>query len=189
MAKQINLYFVFISFMASSSIKIAVGSTNRVKIDAVREAIKMININAVIESVNVDSGVSKQPYCEETFIGARNRAYNALAKVKADIGIGIEGGICTKHEKVLAYAVVYAKGNDGLENFAYSAAFALPNKVVEMINKGYELGDVIDKVYNKTNSKFNEGAVGILTKVISRKDLYVQPVIMALYPFYNAEVL
>ncbi|MEM3280889.1 MAG: purine NTP phosphatase, partial [Saccharolobus sp.] len=28
-------------------------------------------------------------------------------------------------------------------------------------------------------------AVGLLTKVIDRKMLYVQPIIMALYPLYN----
>lgn len=170
-------------------IKIAVGSKNKVKVESVIKAVELLNLNAEIISINVESGVPAQPFCDETYIGAKNRATRALEKTTADIGIGIEGGVCEIHNKMLAYAVVFAKGRDGNENFAYSASFTLPEKVAKTVKEGLELGYAIDKIYNMQGTKFNEGAVGILTRVITRKDLYVQPVIMALYPFYNKEVL
>ena len=164
---------------------IAVGSTNKVKLEAVKEAIRIIGINAEVIGLNVDSGVPPQPFCHETFIGAKNRAYNALRITKADLGIGIEGGICTYENRYLAFAAVYAVNKEGIENFSFSMAFSLPASMVKYILDGKELGEATDLVFSTKGSKQKEGAIGYLTKVITRKDLYVQPVIAALYPFYN----
>jgi len=164
---------------------VAVGSTNKAKVEAVKEALKIIGINAEVISLNVESGVSPQPFCHETFVGAKNRAYNALKNSKADLGIGIEGGICIYENKYLAFAVVYAVNREGIENFSFSMAFSLPSLMVKHILDGKELGEATDIVFSTKGSKQQEGAIGYLTKVISRKDLYVQPVIAALYPFYN----
>lgn len=167
---------------------VSVGSTNKTKVEAVKEAIKIIGLNAEIISIEVPSGVSEQPFCEETLIGARNRAIRALRKTNADIGIGIEGGICVENFTMLAYAIVYAVDKNGTENFAKSASFTLPKNVAKYIANGIELGEAIDIIFSTKNSKYNEGAVGILTKYIDRKRLYVDPVILALYPFYNKEI-
>ncbi len=167
---------------------VSVGSKNRTKVDAVKEALNIIGLKANVISVDVDSGVSSQPYCKETLFGARNRAIRALISSNADLGIGIEGGICFEFNKVLAFAVVYVVDKDGNENFSKSAAFILPPKVVRYLRQGIELGYAIDKVYSKSGSKYSEGAVGILTKYVDRKRLYVDPVILALYPFYNKNI-
>ncbi|MBB5253443.1 inosine/xanthosine triphosphatase [Sulfurisphaera ohwakuensis] len=164
---------------------VAIGSTNKAKVEAVKEALKIIGLNADVISVNVESGVSSQPFCHETFVGARNRAYNALNATNADIGIGIEGGICYYENKYLAFAVVYAANKEGLENFSFSMAFSLPSTMVKHILEGKELGEATDLIFSTKDSKQHEGAIGYLTKVITRKELYIQPVIAALYPFYN----
>ncbi|BFH72523.1 inosine/xanthosine triphosphatase [Sulfurisphaera javensis] len=164
---------------------VAVGSTNRAKVEAVKEALKIIGIKAEVISVNVDSNVSSQPFCHETFVGAKNRAYNALKLANADIGIGIEGGICIYEQRYMAFAVVYAANKEGKENFSFSMAFSLPSIMVKHILEGKELGEATDLIFSTKGSKQHEGAIGYLTKVITRKDLYVQPVIAALYPFYN----
>lgn len=164
---------------------VVIGSTNKAKVEAVKEALKIIGLNAEIKSVKVDSGVSPQPFCHETYVGARNRAYNALKLTNADIAIGIEGGICKYELKYFAFAVVFAVSKQGKENFSFSMAFSLPPSLVKHILEGKELGEATDIVFSTRGSKQYEGAIGYLTKVISRKDLYVQPVIAALYPFYN----
>lgn len=164
---------------------VAVGSTNKAKVEAVKEALRIIGTEAEVISLNVESGVSSQPFCHETFVGAKNRAYNVLKNAKADLGIGIEGGICVYENKYLAFAVVYAVNREGIENFSFSMAFSLPALMVKHILDGKELGEATDIVFSTKGSKQQEGAIGYLTKVISRKDLYVQPVIAALYPFYN----
>lgn len=167
---------------------VAIGSTNKAKIEAVKEALRIIGWEAEVVSVKVDSGVSSQPFCEETFVGAKNRAYNALKITKADIGIGIEGGICIHDNKYFAYAVVYAVNKEGLENYSFSMAFSLPSTIVKHVLEGKELGEATDIVFSVKNSKQYEGVIGYLTKYITRKDLYVQPVIAALYPFYNKDL-
>lgn len=167
---------------------ISVGSTNKVKIEAVKEALNIIGLNATVIGVEVPSNVSPQPFCEETLVGARNRAIRALRKTNADIGIGIEGGICVENYTMVAYAVVYAINKDGMENFSKSASFTLPKNVIRDLANGMELGEAIDREFYTKDSKYNEGAVGILTKYIDRKRLYVDPVILALYPFYNKEI-
>jgi non-canonical (house-cleaning) NTP pyrophosphatase len=49
-----------------------------------------------------------------------------------------------------------------------------------------ELGHADDLVFNKSNSKQENGAVGILTEnVIDRAEFYKQAVILALIPFKN----
>ncbi|MEM0363079.1 MAG: DUF84 family protein [Sulfolobaceae archaeon] len=164
---------------------VAVGTKNQVKISAVKEALDILKLKYDLVSVEVDSGVSAQPFCDETYVGARNRAYNALKAVNADIGIGIEGGICYVYNRFIANAVVYVVSKDGIENFSISASFTLPKSIVVLVLNGKELGEATDLVFNVNNSKMSEGAVGLLTKVIDRKMLYVQPIIMALYPLYN----
>jgi inosine/xanthosine triphosphatase len=164
---------------------IAVGSKNPVKINAVREALEILNLKYDIIAVEVDSGVGPQPFCDETYVGARNRAINAMRNTNADISIGIEGGICYVYNRFIANAVVYVITKEGIENFAISASFTLPKSIVSLVLQGKELGEASDIVFNVDNSKMREGAIGLLTRVIDRKKLYVQPIIMALYPVYN----
>jgi non-canonical (house-cleaning) NTP pyrophosphatase len=68
--------------------RIAVGSGNPVKRDAVQAALS----EATVESVAVESGVSEQPWGDETIQGARNRAERALGD-DHDLAVGLEGGV------------------------------------------------------------------------------------------------
>lgn len=87
-------------------IKIAVGTSNKSKIQAVVDALKKCNFITthhdqeqpqfeVVGVSGVDSNVSSQPFsASETRIGALNRARGALEKCRdAEFGIGLEGGI------------------------------------------------------------------------------------------------
>jgi non-canonical (house-cleaning) NTP pyrophosphatase len=102
-----------------NSLKIAVGSSNPCKIDAVKRALQralgnnnsnnnnntleeedFINLNVEIEGFSVESGVADQPFGDdETREGAQNRAQSAYAKFKTKHGeyphlaIGLEGGL------------------------------------------------------------------------------------------------
>ncbi|AWR96539.1 DUF84 family protein [Acidianus sulfidivorans JP7] len=167
---------------------VSIGSKNKTKVEAVKEALNIVRIDAKVIDVEVESGVPNQPLCKETLIGARNRAIKSLKITNSDIGIGIEGGICIEEYKMLAFAVVYVVDKYGNENFSKSASFVLPKNVVKRISNGIELGYAVDMEYSRHDSKHSEGAVGILTKYIDRKKLYVEPVILALYPFYNKEI-
>ncbi|AAK42400.1 DUF84 family protein [Saccharolobus solfataricus] len=167
-------------------VTIALGSKNPVKISATKEALEILRLNWDLIATDIDSGVDKQPFCDQTYVGARNRALNAIKATNADIGLGIEGGVCNVYGKFIANAVVYVITKEGVENFAISSSFTLPSSIVSLILQGKELGEASDIIFKTINSKTKEGAVGLLTNnIIDRKTLYVQPIILALYPIYN----
>jgi len=76
--------------------KVAVGSHNPIKIEAVRLAFETLwpEKDWSVSAVKVSSGVSNQPMSDKEAIkGARNRAQEAIEKEKAYYGVGLEGGL------------------------------------------------------------------------------------------------
>ncbi|MCA9920732.1 MAG: DUF84 family protein, partial [Anaerolineales bacterium] len=74
--------------------KVAVGSTNPVKVTAVRRTVNRAWPDAEVTAVSVPTGVSEMPMTDaETIAGARNRAIAARDRLSADFGIGLEGGV------------------------------------------------------------------------------------------------
>ena len=70
--------------------KVVVGSTNPVKVSAVKEVLKETNYEVI--SFDSPSGVSNQPFSDvETLEGAAHRAKLCLSK--GEIGIGLEAGV------------------------------------------------------------------------------------------------
>ena len=54
------------------------------------------------------------------------------------------------------------------------------------MRQGIELGHADDQVFGRSNSKQQNGSVGLLTgDVVDRTAYYVQAVILALIPFKN----
>ena len=74
--------------------KIAVGSRNPVKIEAVKRAFNKAFGECEVIGVSVSSDISNMPISfEEGVKGAKNRAEKAIEKLKADFGVGLEGGV------------------------------------------------------------------------------------------------
>jgi inosine/xanthosine triphosphatase len=172
--------------------KIVIASKNPVKIQAVKNGFKKMFPSQKFEfiSVSVASGVSDQPLSNnETFLGAKNRADNASKELKdADFYCGIEGGIGPIDNEMEAFAWVVVKSVDRYGK-SRTATFFLPKQVVQLIKEGKELGDADDIVFNRKNSKQENGAVGILTgDIIDRTKYYTEAIILALIPFKNVDL-
>ena len=170
--------------------KIVVASKNPVKLKATLEGfLKMFpSDNFETESVSVESGVCDQPETDQqTFQGAFNRVNNVcMAKPEADFWVGIEGGIEEKDNEMEAFAWIIIKGKNNKVGKARTGTFFLPQKVAELVKQGKELGDADDIVFGRTNSKQQNGAVGILTdNAIDRSSFYIEAVVLALIPFKN----
>lgn len=169
---------------------IIVASKNPVKIRATLNGFKKMFPGETyeIEGGTVPSGVGDQPFNDhDIFQGAWNRAENASRVVViADYWVGIEGGIEEKGADMEAYAWVVIKSSSNKIGKGRTGTFFLPKRVAELIREGKELGDADDIVFGKTNSKQENGAVGILTgDVIDRTKYYEEAVVLALIPFKN----
>lgn len=69
---------------------------------------------------------------------------------------------------------------------ARTAAYYLPEETAKLVRDGMELGPAEDIVWGRSNTKQNNGSVGLLTEdVIDRKGYYIQAVVLALIPFKN----
>ncbi len=170
--------------------KIIVASKNPVKINATLNAFQKMfpGEDYEIEGISVPSGVDDQPFNDhDTFQGAWNRMENAYrAFTNADYWVGIEGGIEEKGAEMEAYAWVVVKSSTDKIGKGRTGTFFLPKQVAELVRGGKELGDADDIVFGKTNSKQENGAVGILTgDVVDRTKYYEEAVVLALIPFKN----
>jgi len=153
--------------------KIAIGTTNRAKVDAVKNAFRHFPSVEFIE-LNVPSEVSEQPFSdEETLQGAMNRAKNALVKEQAHIGIGLEGGVFESDE--ICYLCNWGALVDHNFNVyvAGGARIPLPSEIYEALKKGKELGEIMDTYTNQDDVRQNEGAIGIFTNgMVTRSQMF-----------------
>ena len=170
-----------------------VASKNPVKIEAAKQGMETVFREYEFEyfGFSAPSGVPDQPIgSEETLLGAKNRLDFLREKEESpDFYVAIEGGIRREGKDCFAFACVLIENNSGLLGKAQTGHFMLPPKVVELLDKGYELGEADDIVFDKKNSKQKSGSVGILTKdLIDRTNYYKHAVILSLVPFMDEKL-
>ena len=168
---------------------LVVASLNPVKIAAALDGFRRMFPDESFEArgVSVPSGVSDQPMTDaETLQGALNRVANARADAPdADFWVGLEGG-CEDNTGALetfAWIVI----TDGVRvGKSRTATFYLPEEAARLVRQGMELGHADDVVFGRSNSKQQNGSVGLLTgDVVDRAAYYAQAVVLALIPFRN----
>jgi inosine/xanthosine triphosphatase len=174
----------------ASLTRVAVGSTNPVKVGAARAVVQRLAPDATVVGVKVPSGVPDQPWGDdETIRGALARAHAALTAHDAELGIGLEGGVVAGAAGVVrtcAWAAVV--GRDGREGIGGSLAMPLPDRVARLVREGMELGHAMDTLTGQHNVKQGAGAVGILTAgLVTRQQAYEMLVAYALVPFLSDE--
>ncbi len=169
----------------------AVGSENPVKVGCVAAAITEFWPTARAVGGSTDSLVSAQPLSDhEMFTGALNRARQALEKTEgAAYGVGIEGGVLDTADGMWAYAWAVVVDREGRIGSGQTGRFLLPEGVARLIrNEGLELGEADDRFFGRSNSKQQEGAIGILSDGrITRLQLYQPAVVFALLRFVHPE--
>ena len=169
--------------------RVVVASRNPVKLRSVAQGFGRMFPGTAFDLVAaaVPSGVGQQPMTDvETLFGAQTRAENAAAVLpEADFWVGIEGGLQSLDGEWTSFSWVVVRSHDKVGR-GRSATYFLPAVVAALVQQGVELGEADDRVFGRSNSKQENGAVGILTgDVIDRTALYEQAVILALIPFKN----
>jgi inosine/xanthosine triphosphatase len=168
--------------------KVAVGSTNPVKIKAAENVFRRVYGEVIVEGIEVSSGVPPQPFGRETIAGAINRAKEAYAPEKCDMGVGIEAGLFEWEEAMLdlQYCAIY--DGDWL-TLGCGSGFEYPSVVLSEVLGGKEVGEVMSRVAGVENLGEKQGAIGVLSKgMLTRTQLTEQGVFMALIPRMNPEL-
>lgn len=169
--------------------KVAIGSTNPVKISAVKKAFKKVfpNKKFIFIGVEVSSGVSHQPMSDlETVKGATNRAKRSLKKTHADFGVGLEGGIQKIGDKWFDCGWIVVLDKSGKEGIGSSIRMHVPKKMMKHVHKGMEIGHIDDMLFKTQNSKKGKGHFGLMTKgIITREDGYIHACVSALSRFLH----
>ena len=170
--------------------RVVVGSTNPVKIAAVRAVFTRCTSPLVVHGVAVPSGVADQPWGDaETRLGAVARAHAAMVvDVHADLGVGLEGGVVRDADgsvRSCAWAAIVDRA--GLVSCGGSLAMPLPPAVIVLLDAGMELGHAMDRVAATSGTKHGSGAVGLLTAgLIDRQGAYEPLVTYALSRWLGA---
>ena len=148
--------------------KVGIATNSIDKINGIKQAftrffqIEGIDVEVIHRSV--DSGVTEQPFNEETYLGALNRVNNLIDLENADFYVSCEAGI----EKFLGryfnvqVVCIYDKKTQGY-SFGKSAGWQIPSDDIEVIkninldtylrNKGFNcLEDVLGQNYSRTNA-------------------------------------
>ena len=184
---------------------IAVGSTRKPKLAAVREALDGIAdllpsaTDIEIVGVQVESGVNHTPLsCEESMRGARQRA-DALYKIAQQEGkqwnyfVGMEGGLDSVLEngERRVFLESWAYVSDGTRgHFGRSGAIELPAELAEQVFvRGTELSVAIDQFAGEAGIRDAQGAWGILSaNKITRQEAFRVALIAAFAPFFNRQI-
>ncbi len=160
---------------------IAVGSTNPVKVAAVRSVMERIYGEVRITAEDVPSGVPSQPFEEQTHQGSENRARAALKD--HDMAVGIEAGVFRMLDGLydIQHCTIISK--DGKVTYGHGSGFRYPDPISKLVLEGMTVGDAVKEVYGNTEIGKKQGAIGLLSKgLLDRKSLTEQSVMAAMVP-------
>lgn len=169
-------------------VKVAVGTENRRKVEATRQAFQAAwpRLRFQVRGVPVRSGVPEQPTEAETYRGAARRAERALkAWPQADYGVGIEAGLMPSEflDRHLDVQYVLVRDKFGAETASHGGGFYYPRTVEERIVRGRTVSQVLGPLAGDPRLASTSGAVGFLSRgAVDRRELTRHAVLLALVP-------
>lgn len=164
--------------------EIAIGSTNRIKIQAVKSALNNESIKFI--PCLALSGVRPQPLSdEETLQGAINRAKDALKKTESKVAIGLEGGVVFLQDQV--YLCHWGAIVDLNQNtyFSNGPLILLPSAYRERLLEGKNLDDIMHESTGIENLGAKEGAIGVFTQNYLNREQVLTLIVKALIRQYG----
>lgn len=176
---------------------VAIGSTNKAKVLAVKEIIECSPLfsGAQVKSISTNSDVSAQPLSlEETIQGAKNRAKHAFNTCDGCCySFGIESGLMEASNVSTGFLhVSICCIYDGANYYTgLSTGFEIPPQILELIlTKKMDLSEACLHSGISHNEKIGstEGLIGVLTQgKIDRKEYSKQCITTAILQLENNE--
>ncbi|OGS49563.1 MAG: hypothetical protein A3K65_07680, partial [Euryarchaeota archaeon RBG_16_68_12] len=145
------------------AVRVNVGSTNPVKVRAVRNVFARLFMMARVAGVDVAPRVREQPLEGEAVEGAVNRAREALRD--ADYGVGIEAGLLFNEPARTFLDVQWCAVVDklGRVTLGHGPGFVHPPAILERVKAGRTVGEAMDELTGRTGIGRTTGAIGFLT--------------------------
>jgi len=173
------------------TMRIAVGSTNPVKIEGVQNVFRQVFQSQSLEvfGVEVESGVPEQPIGAYTSEGAINRANRALDT--SDFGVGIEAGLIEQPglDELLHVQSCAIVDQMGRLTLGHGPGFLLPPEILEAIRNDQTVGQAMGKLTGNFQIGSEGGAIEYLSNnLLTRTALTEQAVLMALIPRIREEL-
>lgn len=172
-------------------IRVAVGSTNKVKVDAVRNIFTQAFGLVEVVSVDADRNAGKQPLEEKTIEGAIERAKGAVSSGGADFGVGVEAGLFYNHVLKRYLDIQYCAiiDSSGKMTVGHGPGFEYPPEVVRSVLQGGTVGDTMSRITEIDKIGHKMGSIGYLSDgLIDRTSLTEIAVLMALVPRIRKEL-
>ena len=173
------------------SLKIALGSTNPVKISAARKVFgDLYGTQIEIHPLEVGEGLPPQPFNSEVLLGAILRAKRALrALPDADFGVGMEGGVVELWGRAFILGFAAVADRSGRLGVGSSGWFECPPGVHRELISGRVLGEVMEELTGVKEIGKKEGAAGILTcGRVTREELFKHGLFLAMARFLRSEL-
>lgn len=164
--------------------KIAIGSINPVKIQAVKNAFNDGEIQIV--SCSALSGVRPQPLSnEETLQGAINRARDCLEKTDVGLAIGLEARVVVLKDKV--YLCHWGAVVDRNQNtyFTNGPLILLPTEYLKPLLEGQNLENIMHHSTGIQSLGAKEGAIGVFTQNRLNREQVLTQMVKALFGQYH----
>lgn len=174
-------------------VRLAVGSRNRVKVEAAGRELGIV-LGLAVEAVAADvaSGVPEQPVGGQILEGARQRAHQARTRhPDCDYAIGIEAGL-VRFEGDLVWMDVQACSivdRHGYETHGYGPGFAYPEDVARRALSGEMISAILGPLARDPSIGSTTGAIGYLTRErMDRIALSQVAILMAMVPRLRREL-
>lgn len=173
----------------AATCKVVVGSTNPVKVNAVRRAFRLL-CDPVIRGARITSGVPAQPIgLREILLGALNRSIHALEAEEADYGVGIEAGALVTDAGPVELQAAAVTDRSGRVSIGLSQGFLLPLSWLNELLDRVELEAIVAKTTGREEIGEKLGFIGYLTYgLVTRTELSYSAVLMALVPRLNPDL-
>lgn len=132
------------------------------------------------------TGVPDHPFDDETFVGAKNRSYDAWKRAnnKCDYSIGMESGIFTFKKGMHIDITVCCVYDGKEETYGTGMGFVVPNELAKKIrSEDSDLSKVLREMTGIENVGRKHGAIGYFSDgVVHRSEQITQSILCAFVP-------
>ena len=169
----------------SRGLRVAVGSTNPVKLAGVQAVFDRVfhRMPVKVQGVEPPRGPA-QPWGDETKAGAIRRAKAAIRKVPgAHYGLGVEAGVFEEGDDLMDVQFCAIVDRKGEMTIGHGPGFAYPAEMAKHLRRGRTVSQATHSEFGLRAIGRQEGAIGVITKLHwDRKRLTEGAVLAALAP-------